>query len=119
MSGTPNRDEALRLLLRSLKLPAFQAHWSDVARQAEDGGWTFGAFLHHLAEVEVEERRQRRVERLLQESQLPHGKTLAALDDLRLPTKVRRVLPRLCDGDFTGRGDNILIFGLPGRGKTH
>jgi DNA replication protein DnaC len=119
MAGSPNREEALRLLLRNLKLPSFQAHWSEVARQAEDGGWTFGAFLHHLAEVEVEERRQRRVLRHLKESQLPHGKTLATLDALKLPAKVRRVLPRLCEGGFTDRGDNVLVFGLPGRGKTH
>lgn len=119
MTAQPNREQALRLLLRSLKLPAFQAHWSEVARQAEDGGWTFGAFLHHLAEVEVEERRQRRVERHLKASQLPHGKTVATLNLDKLPTKVRRVLPRLSEGGFADRGDNVLIFGLPGRGKTH
>ncbi len=119
MTASPNREEALRLLLRSLKLPAFQEHWAQVARQAEDGGWTFGTFLHHLAEVEVEERRQRRVQRHLKASQLPHGKTLATLDVDKLPAKVRRVMPRLCDGDFADRGDNVLIFGLPGRGKTH
>lgn len=119
MTGTPNREEALRLLLRSLRLPAFQDHWSEVARQAEDGGWTFGAFLHHLAEIEVEQRRQRRVERHLKASQLPHGKLLATLDVDKLPVKVRRVLPRLCNGDFADRGDNVLVFGLPGRGKTH
>lgn len=119
MTAPPNREEALRLLLRSLKLPAFQAHWPEVARQAEDGGWTFGAFLHHLAEVEVEERRQRRVQRHLKASQLPHGKTLATLDVDKLPAKIRRVVPRLCNGGFADRGDNVLIFGLPGRGKTH
>jgi hypothetical protein len=25
----------------------------------------------------------------------------------------------LCEGGFVGRGDNLLAFGLPGRGKTH
>lgn len=85
MTAQPNREDALRLLLKSLKLPAFQEQWAHVARQAEDGGWTFGTFLHHLAEVEVEERRQRRVQRHLKTSQLPHGKTLATLDVDKLP----------------------------------
>jgi DNA replication protein DnaC len=119
MTAQPNREETLRLLLRSLKLPVFQEQWAHVARQAEEGGWTFGTFLHHLAEVEVEERRQRRVQRHLKASQLPHGKTLATLDVDKLPVKVRRILPRLCSGGFADRGDNVLIFGLPGRGKTH
>ena len=28
-------------------------------------------------------------------------------------------LPTLCEGGFVERGDNLLVFGLPGRGKTH
>ena len=119
MTGVPNREASLKLLLKSLKLPAFQDHWAEVARQAEDGGWTFGAFLHHIAELEVEERRQRRVLRHLKASQLPHGKTLATLETAKLPRKVQRVLPKLCEGGFADRGDNVLVFGLPGRGKTH
>ncbi len=29
------------------------------------------------------------------------------------------MLPTLCEGDFVERGENLLAFGLPGRGKTH
>jgi DNA replication protein DnaC len=32
---------------------------------------------------------------------------------------VQHQLPVLCDGGFVGRGENVLLFGLPGRGKTH
>lgn len=28
-------------------------------------------------------------------------------------------MPTLCEGGFVDRGDNVLAFGLPGRGKTH
>jgi DNA replication protein DnaC len=28
-------------------------------------------------------------------------------------------LPTLCEGGFVERGENLLAFGLPGRGKTH
>jgi DNA replication protein DnaC len=37
----------------------------------------------------------------------------------KLPAKVRRALPGLCEGGFTERAENVLAFGLPGRGKTH
>lgn len=119
MAVAPNREEALRPLLPSPKLQAFRARWSDAARQAEDGCRTFGAFSLHRAEVEVEERRQRRVERHLQASQRPLGKTPVTLDAPRLPTQVRRVLLRLCDGGFADRGDYVLLCGLPGRRETH
>ena len=29
------------------------------------------------------------------------------------------MLPSLCEGGFAERGENVLVFGLPGRGKTH
>ena len=78
-----------------------------------------GRYLHHLVELEVDERRRRRIERLLKASELPADKTLATLDSEQLPPKVRQQLPTLCEGGFVERGDNVLAFGLPGRGKTH
>lgn len=107
------------VLLRSLKLPGFVRSHAEVAQQAEREGWSFGRYLHQLAEIEVEERRVRRIERLLQRSNLPHDKTLAVLDLSRLPAPVRRSLPSLCEGGFVERAENLLAFGLPGRGKTH
>ena len=107
------------VLLRSLKLPGFVRSHAEVAHQAEREGWAFGRYLHHLAEIEVEERRQRRIERLLHQSDLPHDKTLATLELGRLPTPVRRSLPELCAGGFVERAENLLAFGLPGRGKSH
>ncbi len=76
-------------------------------------------YLRHLAELEIEERRQRRIERNLHDSELPGEKTLATLTRARLPAKVQRMLPTLCNGAFVERGENVLAFGQPGRGKTH
>jgi DNA replication protein DnaC len=89
------------------------------AHKAEREGWTFGRYLHHLAELELEERRRRRIERYLNDSDLPREKTLATLTRSRLPPKVAKMFPTLCEGGFVERGDNVLAFGLPGRGKTH
>jgi len=111
--------ESLAMLLRALKLPAFARYAAEVAQKAEREGWTFGHYLHHLAELEVTERRRRRIERHQKESALPAEKTLATLDRARLPAKVHKMLPTLCEGGFIERGDNLLAFGLPGRGKTH
>jgi len=75
--------------------------------------------IPHLAEIEIEERRLRRIGRNLDDSDLPREKTLATLDRARLPAKIQKTLPTLCEGGFVERGANILVFGLPGRGKTH
>lgn len=111
--------ESLTMMMRSLKLPAFARYAEETAQKAEREGWSFGRYLHHLAEIELHERRRRRIERGLHESDLPREKTLATLTRSRLPTKVAKTLPTLCEGGFIERGDNVLAFGLPGRGKTH
>lgn len=36
-----------------------------------------------------------------------------------LPPKIQKLMPTLCERSFIDRGDNVLAFGLPGRGKTH
>ncbi len=112
-------QDKLLLLMKALKLPGFGAHYSQVALEAERAGWSFAQYLCHLAEIEVQERRERRIARHLKESQLPAEKSLGTLKIERLPARIRRQLPRLCEGGFVERGENLLAFGLPGRGKTH
>lgn len=111
--------DGVGVLLRALKLPGFLGHFQGVAEQAEGEGWGFERYLHHLAEVELEERARRKIERLLRSSGLPPEKTLATLELDRLPAPVRRQVPRLCEGGFLERAENVLAFGLPGRGKSH
>lgn len=119
LSPAPTSLESLAMLLRVLKLPTVARHAEEVAAKAEREGWSFGQYLKHLATLEVEERRRRRIERNLRDSELPAEKTLATLNRKRLPANVAKVLPTLCDGAFIERGENVLLFGLPGRGKTH
>lgn len=110
---------SLELLLRELKLPAFLAQAQPLAIEAERSSWGFTRYLHTLAELELEDRRQRRVQRRCKESGLPASKTLTTLQVARLPESVRRQLPTLCEGHFVDKAQNVLAFGLPGRGKTH
>jgi len=112
-------ETTLPMQLRLLKLPSFVAAYEEFARQAEREGWTHIEYLGRLVELEISERRQRRVERLRKGSGLPEEKTLGALKTEKLPAKVRRQLPALCEGGFVHRAENVLAFGLPGRGKTH
>ena len=119
MTANTSPLAALVLLLRALKLPTIARHAEEVAQVAEREGWSFVRYLHHLVELEVHERRRRRIERNLRQSELPPDKTLATLTRSRLPAKIAKQLPTLCEGTFLARGDNLLAFGLPGRGKTH
>jgi len=113
------QDHSLPVLLRSLRLPGFLTHHQKIANEARDQGWTFEQYLRQLVDIEVEDREKRRLVRYLKESKLPEEKTLANLDTRRLPLNVQRHIPTLCEGSFTNTATNLLLFGLPGRGKTH
>ena len=119
MRGQPTASASLTAGLKTLRLPTFTALHEEVALKAEKEGWSFGTYLSQLVERELVERDRRRLARQLKASKLPTTKTLATLDTDRLSPKVKRLLPRLCEGDFIARAENVLAFGLPGRGKTH
>ena len=111
--------EGLAVLLRSFHLPTMAALWEESVARAEREDWGYQRLLQHLCESEEQDRRERKMQRLLKESGLPDGKTLGNLEEKLLPTKIRRLLPTLLEGHFVERAENLLAFGLPGRGKTH
>jgi len=110
---------SLPLLLRAMHLPTIAREHDDAIRRAEAENWGYARFLSWLFEAEANDRLQRKIQRQLKDSNLPAGKTFESLDDKKLPDKIRRQLPTLLEADFVRRGDNLLCFGLAGRGKTH
>lgn len=111
--------ESLGVLLHSLRLHGMKAHADSLAITAERDGLTFLRYLHLLAEVEHQDRRERRTTRLRRNSGLPVGKTLSTLNHEVLATTVRHQIAKLRTGDFVDKAFNVLAFGQPGRGKTH
>jgi DNA replication protein DnaC len=111
--------ESTEMLLRSLCLTEMVRQYGSLAIKAESEGWSHPEYLRNLCEVELYERSARSIERRLKQSCLPEGKSLDTLDQRLLPAKVRRQLPQLLEGSFVDKAENVLAFGLPGRGKTH
>lgn len=112
-------QEMIRLHCKTLRLPTMAAAFEEGILRAEREEWPLDVFLSHLLEQEAEARRRRRIARLQTQSKLPPGKTFAAFDESRLPLRIRRQLSHLQTGEFVGRAQNVLCFGLPGTGKTH
>ena len=111
--------ESICVLLKKLKLPSFNSSYQEMATKAQAEGWTFEQYLKYLAETEIADRERRRVDRNFRQSHLPFDKTLATLKTAKLSRKIQTQLPRLCEGSFVEKAENVLAFGLPGRGKTH
>ena len=114
MSASP-----LPLLLRAMRLPTIAREYDQIVQRAETENWGYPRFLTYLFEAEANDRLQRKIQRQLKEANLPKDKTLELLDQKKLTDKIRRQLPTLMEADLVRRGDNLLCFGLAGRGKTH
>lgn len=66
-------SEALDLRLKAFCLPGFLENYADMAQRAEKAGWGHVQYLEALSEIEAEERRGRRVARLLKCGSIPAG----------------------------------------------
>ena len=116
----PIDDARLGLLLGDLRLPAIRHIWPDFAERADKEGWPAARFLAALAEHELAERARRRIERHLTEARLLPGKTLDSFDFEAVPMLSKAQVMALVAGDsWLEKGDNLLVFGPPGGGKSH
>ncbi len=50
---------------------------------------------------------------------MPDGKTIETFDMSLMPVKIKRQVSMLLEGGFADKAENVLAFGLPGRGKSH
>ncbi len=111
--------DAINTYCKALRLPTIAQVVDDALLTAQREDWSLETFLHHLLEQEMAGRRARRITRLTKAAHFPPGKTLETFDQDRLPLRIRRQIRQLCEGEFIERAENILVFGLPGTGKTH
>ncbi len=109
--------DRIRSLATAFRLPTVAE--IAVARFAAAGHEEALDTLREVLELEAQDRRERRVDRLRRASRLPPGKTFSNLDLTRLPRSLSRQLKTLSTGEFIERSANVLAFGLPGVGKTH
>jgi len=109
--------ERLAALCAEFRLPTLAEQLGP--RLVDAGHATLLPLLAEIFELEAGDRRERRVDRLRRASHLPPGKTLATLDDARLPRPLAQPLRELCRGDLPYPALNVLAFGLPGVGKSH
>ena len=120
MNGFNIDAERLTLALNELRLPAIKALWPGFAERADKEGWCAARLLSALVEHELAERDRRRIERHLAQARLLPGKTLQTFDFAAIPMVSKAHVSAITAADsWITNGDNILLFGPPGVGKSH
>ena len=111
---------SLEQKLQQLNLTARSQQLEKTLAEAVTRNLSLAATLEALADLELEARHQRAIERRFRLSRLPTQLSIDSFDfhhhKSRLQIK-NRVL-RLLDLDFLQKGTNIVIIGNPGTGKT-
>ena len=116
---TSHTAERLHEQLKELRLPTFREQFQPLADQAAREGLSYPQYLAELTSRECQSRNHSRIQRLLRNSRLLHGKTWEQFQWSRVPLQVARQLQSLREGTFLDRRENMLVFGKPGSGKTH
>lgn len=104
-------------LALEFRLPSIAAEL--VKRLVDAGQESVLPILSEVFDLERQDRKHRRVDRLRRSSKLPLGKTLELFDDKPFPRPLAHKLRELSSGRFVEEATNVLAFGLPGTGKTH
>jgi DNA replication protein DnaC len=103
---------------RELKLPRVVREYESLVRQASDAEWEYGDFLIHLLELEVLGRRDATANRRIREARFPEVKTLDQFDWTALKGVPKPKVVELASCEFLRNGDDVVIAGPIGTGKT-
>ena len=105
--------------LKTLKMPSVLRDYEQRARQAQDAQWDYEDYLWQLLETEIRDREARTVERRLRAARFPDHKTLEQIDFKALQGVSKPKLRELAACDYIDRGDDVVLVGPIGTGKTH
>jgi len=114
----PQMDRVHRHLTR-LKLTATRDRLDALLQRAAKDEGTYLDFLDHLLTEEVATKDEKRTRMMTQIAHFPLKRTLEDFDFALQPSIDRKLLRELETGRFIANGENILLLGPPGVGKTH
>jgi DNA replication protein DnaC len=113
------QEERVSLALKRLQLTHLRDTLAAVLSQAAKERWTYLEFLDRALGREVDAKQGKRVRMALQIAHFPCVRTIGDFDFACQPSVDERLIRELAAGHFLAHGENVLIFGPPGVGKTH
>ena len=119
MNLTQQIDQQIITYCKALKLPVFRSDYKQIAQEAAKDHQDYETFLMHLMERQYEARLENRKKSQIRQAGFPSKMYLVDLQRDLLPINAKEKLPELERLDFIANGQNIVLAGNPGTGKTH
>jgi DNA replication protein DnaC len=113
------REERVFAALKRLQLPHLRETIASVLSQAAKEQWTYLEFLDQILGREVDAKQGKRIRMGLQIAHFPCVRTIEGFDFSFQPSADERLIRELSTGNFIAHGENVLMFGPPGVGKSH
>ncbi len=104
---------------RELKMPAVLREYPALSRQARDAGLPYEEYLQQLLDHEIRSRRHSSAKKRVREARFPDEKTLDQIDWGALKGVSRPKVLELASCAFLDEGEDVVIAGPIGTGKTH
>ncbi len=112
-------EEKIKAYTKDIKLPGIRKNYKSLIEEFTDRGTDYSLFLFKLLEIEYASRIKSRKESRIRQAGFPYKKYLEELKYEELPVKAQSRLSDLSDLKFIDEGQNIILSGNPGTGKTH
>ena len=106
-------------LLNSLKLRGILSRLDEEINEAETMKVSYINFLNTLLQVEITDRRERRLRRNMTAAHFPVEKTVEGFEFGRVKGVTKSEISQLLDFGWLDNHHNLLWFGPPGVGKSH
>ena len=113
------REERLDAALKRLQLTHLRETLAAVLSEAAKEEWTYLEFLDRILRREVDAKQGKRIRMGMQIAHFPCVRTIEGFDFAFQPSADERLIRELATGNFIANGENVLIFGPPGVGKSH
>ena len=115
----PARRDRLRAMLADLKMPGALEAVDGILSDADGGTISAAEAIEQLLNAQIVLRNNRRLQTAMRSSRLPAVKTLDQFDFAFQPSIKREQVESLHELGFLDRGENVILLGPPGVGKTH
>lgn len=121
MTGNQKTSDVERIIsaARRLSMNSIPETIADALQNAAGQNLTHAAVVAELLERELENRSITARRRRIRTASFPQLKYLHDLVREELPAEARAALPELETLDFVKNGQNVVLYGNPGTGKTH
>ncbi|KAB2950718.1 AAA family ATPase [Heliorestis acidaminivorans] len=111
--------EKITLFAKELKLPYMLRYFKEELTEANKNSKTYDAFLYDLLENEYDLRKDNGRKSRIRSARFPYKKYLEDLIIEDLPEDARNKVNVFSTLEFIETGQNIILAGNPGTGKTH